>query len=337
MPPLFKASLINPPDSDPGVYVQVSHARRAFLFDLGELHGLTSKELVKVDYVFVSHTHMDHFIGFDHLLRLLLGRNKKLHIFGPPGFNSCLAGKLSAYTWNLVGNYQDALEIISNEIHENKIIRAVFSCYNGFSHTPLNESALNGSRILELPGFSVNAALLDHGIESVAYALSTPCSININKAALDAAGLRPGPWLSSFKQSLLAGAIPDESFMIPGEFTKDGIKRRYSFSELESLIVIKSKGRKIAYIADTAYTHHNIVKMTQLAKGADHLFIESAFLEKDKTIAESKRHLTAYQAGKIARMAGVKRFTLFHYSPRYHETEHGKFRAEAEAGFQDKS
>src|SRR5947209_17269087 len=29
----------------------------------------------RLEYVFVSHAHVDHFIGFDHLLRLLIGRD----------------------------------------------------------------------------------------------------------------------------------------------------------------------------------------------------------------------------------------------------------------------
>ena len=37
-----------------------------------------------------------------------------------------------------------------------------------------------------------------------------------------------------------------------------------------------------------------------LAKDSDQLFIEAAFLEKDKDIARQKQHLTAWQAGTLA-------------------------------------
>ena len=63
-------------------------------------------------------------------------------------------------------------------------------------------------------------------------------------------------------------------------------------------------------------------KIVELAENADHLFIEAAFLEKDKDIAEKKCHLTAWQAGSIAGKAGVKLFTPFHFSPRYKGLEH---------------
>jgi ribonuclease Z len=67
---MYNAALINDPFGDPGVYVECKYRREAVLFDLGDLHLLPPRKLLKIDYIFVSHTHMDHFIGFDHLLRL---------------------------------------------------------------------------------------------------------------------------------------------------------------------------------------------------------------------------------------------------------------------------
>jgi ribonuclease Z len=56
-----------------------------------------------------------------------------------------------------------------------------------------------------------------------------------------------------------------------------------------------------------------------LAKDSDHLFIEAAFLDRDKDTARKKYHLTAKEAGDLAGKAGAKQFTLFHFSPRYSE------------------
>ena len=79
----IKPALINDPFGDPGLVVNFLLQKRALLFDLGDLSMLSNGTLLKVSHVFVSHTHIDHFIGFDRLLRTLFGHEKTLTIFGP--------------------------------------------------------------------------------------------------------------------------------------------------------------------------------------------------------------------------------------------------------------
>ena len=63
--------------------VEFLYQQRALQFDLGDLSSITNSELLKISHVFISHTHIDHFIGFDRLLRTVFGRAKTLTIFGP--------------------------------------------------------------------------------------------------------------------------------------------------------------------------------------------------------------------------------------------------------------
>ena len=47
-------------------------------------------------------------------------------------------------------------------------------------------------------------------------------------------------------------------------------------------------------------------------------FCETAFLEEDRDRARERYHLTAYQAGELAKSGKVKELVPFHFSPRYH-------------------
>jgi len=102
----FDPHLVNLPFGDPGVYVDLVFERRALLFDLGDLRPLSPRKLLRVTDAFVTHRHMDHFAGFDDLLRCFVGREKRLNIYGPSGMIDAVEHKLKAYSWNLIAGYQ---------------------------------------------------------------------------------------------------------------------------------------------------------------------------------------------------------------------------------------
>ncbi|MCA1406306.1 hypothetical protein I6F26_17940 [Ensifer sp. IC3342] len=70
-------------------------------------------------------------------------------------------------------------------------------------------------------------------------------------------------------------------------------------------------------LRNLAFTDANVSRLLALASGSDYLFVEGCFLDEDKAIAASKRHLTALQAGSIAAAARVARSVPMHFSPRY--------------------
>ncbi|HXE97212.1 MAG TPA: MBL fold metallo-hydrolase, partial [Dongiaceae bacterium] len=65
----------------------------------------------------------------------------------------------------------------------------------------------------------------------------------------------------------------------------------------------------------------NAARIVALARDADYLFIEATFLEEDRERIGERYHLTARQAGLLAREAGVARAIPFHFSPRYQGLE----------------
>ncbi len=115
---------------DPGLYIHLRLEGRAIVFDLGQNEALSATEMLRVSHVFVSHCHMDHFFGFDRLLRMFLARDKTLHLFGPPGIIECVAGKLRGYTWNLVDGYSFAIEV--TQVGRETMQRTRFQAGAGF-------------------------------------------------------------------------------------------------------------------------------------------------------------------------------------------------------------
>jgi hypothetical protein len=57
--------------------------------------------VLRVSHVLVTYRQMDHFAGFDRMLRFALYRSGILSVLGPPGIMDGIAAKLQAYTWNL--------------------------------------------------------------------------------------------------------------------------------------------------------------------------------------------------------------------------------------------
>jgi len=79
----------------------------------------------------------------------------------------------------------------------------------------------------------------------------------------------------------------------------------------------KRSGRKFSYVTDTLYTP----SIAKEVRGSDLLICEGMFSNDVEDQAKEKKHMTARQAGIIARDASVKKMGLIHYSPRYTDNE----------------
>jgi ribonuclease Z len=320
MRPSFLPRLVNGPFEDPGLYIPFLYEKRAVIFDLGDVLSLSARDILKISHVFITHTHMDHFIGFDRLLRLVLGRNKDIYIYGPENFIKNIEGKLGGYSWNLVKNYTNLLVLHVIEVHDDHLVKKDYICQNGF--IPASKTAKQSFKglLLKEPSFSVFTQILDHSIPCLGFTLNERFHVNIMKDAVADLGLEIGPWLAGFKQALFNHQDPDSEFEV--NYGKKQHKKKFILGDLAKQIALITPGQKISYIADVGYNKSNIQKIVELVKDSDHLFIEASFLEKDKDVAEIKCHLTARQAGLIAGKAKVKQLTPFHFSPRYQGQGH---------------
>ena len=333
MKPLFHPVLINGPFNDPGLYIDFLFERRAILFDMGDLSHLPPRKLLRVSHIFVSHTHVDHFIGFDQLVRICLGRDKSLHLYGPPGFVDQVWHRLAGYTWNLVQNYPTDFTVIAAEVSpDGKGIVGEFHCRKGFSPEQIRSETFHEGVLHEEETFRVRSVFLDHRIPCLAFALEEKSHVNIMKNRLAEMGLPVGPWLTELKHAVLQEEPDNFLFRVWWREKKDVVERHIPLGELKRDILRIVPGQKIAYVTDAVYTSGNAEKIVALAQGADYLFIESTFLQDESQRAAERKHLTALQAGFLAREARATRVIPFHFSPKYTGKEE-MLRSEAEEAF----
>jgi ribonuclease Z len=311
MRPNLHPSLVNGRFGDPALFVEVLHRRDALLFDMGDLSALSARDLLRIGHVFVSHMHIDHFIGFDALLRVNVGREKLIRIAGPEGLCDRLHHKLQGYAWDLAHRYPTDLVFVGTDLAEGGPLRSArFHFKEGFGwrDEPCASWPLDAGE-----GLQVSAVVLEHHGPCIGYALSEPAHANVWANRLGEVGLAPGGWLKALKQAVLGNASDDCAISMP-----DG--RSLPLGTLRHLVSITA-GQKIAYVTDVADTPANRRAIVALGRGADTLFIEARFAGRDAEQAHDRAHLTTRAAGQIARAAQVRSVEPFHFSPRYEGEE----------------
>lgn len=319
MRPIFQAELVNRAFGDPGLYIDLKFSKRALLFDIGDVTQLSTRKLLRISDVFVSHTHMDHFAGFDHLLRVCLGRDTGVRIYGPPHFVDQLEHKLAAYTWNLVENYATDFVVIAHELHPDaRVHRAQFRSRHRFEREPLPDAAAHDGILLEDQQFKVRARMLDHhGIPSMAFSFEEGTHINVWKNRLDELGLPTGPWLTQLKQKVREAAADDTPIRVHWRTREGSRDETFELGRLKRDVLEFVPGQRVCYVTDVAGHRQNTQALIEFLRDTDLLFIEAVFLHADLEHAEKKAHLTAQQSGAIARSAGARIAVPFHFSPRY--------------------
>lgn len=311
---------------DPALWVDLTDEGKSVLVDLGDLRTVPNRRLLRVDRVVVTHTHMDHFVGFDHLLRVVLGRERELVVTGPAGFLGHVQGKIAAYTWNLIEEYP--LRIVAEEIDGGLVRALAFSGRGGMRPEPLPDRPFHGT-VHGQRELTIHATTLDHGTPVLAVALRESEHLSVNKDRLERLGLSPGPWLSELKQVVRRGGFEGQAIEAD---TVAGGRQGFRAGDLAAELLLRTPGQTLAYVTDLRWTEENRSRVVELASGVDLLICEAAFLHADEALARARSHLTARQAGELAREAGAKRLAPFHFSARYQGRE-SELVAEASASF----
>jgi ribonuclease Z len=317
---LLEPLLVNEPFSDPGLYVDLHDEGRALLFDLGDITALPPRKLLRISHVFVSHTHMDHFCGFDQMLRVVLGRKDSIVLFGGPGFIAQVEHKLRAYTWNVVYRYAVALVLDVREIGtDGRGQRARFSSRNAFAREPGADFDCPDRVLHDEVLLRVRGCFVDHETPCLAFAIEEKPRPRVAKDRLATLGVTTGAWLRELKLAILSGAPDTTPIDVRWRDRTGEHAMTRSVGELSKIMLDTSSGRRIGYVTDLRFSDENLHALGSLLNDVDQLFIESVFLHADRAHAARKNHLTARQAGWIARQLGARSVVPFHFSSRYRQ------------------
>jgi ribonuclease Z len=317
MRPRFEPRLVNDPFGDPGLYVDFRDERRALLFDFGDVSALPPRKLLRISYAFISHTHVDHFVGFDHWLRVVLGRKLHATLTGGPGLIERVEHKFAAYTWNVVHRYEVPLTVTVREVHPDGAGReASFCSRNRFAREDGEPWMPQGDLVYSDEAFRVRGRFLDHEIPCLAFALEEATHVNVWKNRLAEWGLATGPWLRDARRAIALGAPDETPIAITWHDRSGAHAHSRTLGELRPAFELVP-GRRIGYVTDLRYTEANVQALEDLLAGVDLLFIESVFMQSEADHAARKNHLTAQQAGAIARRVGARAVVPLHFSPRY--------------------
>ncbi|MCB9682057.1 MAG: ribonuclease Z [Alphaproteobacteria bacterium] len=140
--------------------------------------------------------------------------------------------------------------------------------------------------------FTLHTAPLVHSAPAWGYRIEEPDGWSVDAARADAAGVR-GPAIGQLKRD--------------GAVTIDGRTVR-----IEDVATVR-RGQKLAFVMDTRPCDAAVA----LAADADLLICESTFLDSEAAEAHAYGHMTAADAGRLARDAGCRRLLLTHFSQRY--------------------
>lgn len=275
------------------------------LFDLGTLDHLSNRELLKIKHIFVSHTHIDHFIGFDRLLRVHLPHFKKLSLYGPPGFIEQVSYKLKGYTWNLLSPAQ--IEWTVYEAHPGKKVHALLSSDRQFE---IGERVTGHGPLYQGEDLTIiEAQALDHGIPSMAYRYLGPKRYGVKKDALKALGLTPGPWIKNMQKKLARAEDPSTVWVERDLQLKKEILLEEVFYEKPRIAV--------GYVTDAVFSKENVMALQKAFSPLETLICEASFRDDDFKRAHDKKHLTTRQAALIAALLKASRLEVFHISNIY--------------------
>ncbi|WP_108867763.1 peptidase [Aquimarina aquimarini] len=301
---MFDVVLKSKPNEDICFLIKAENHSFNYICECGEASDLTVKECQNTNALFISHTHIDHFINFDTILRHQIGIQRRVVICGPKGITDQIQKRIQSYCWNLID--KDAIVYEIREIlSENSIKRTELN-------PPLwNQVALetiDQNTVYENELFEVTCTILNHKTDSIAYLFQERNTTKINLQNTDFTG---GVWVRELKYAY-------ENSELDRLITID--HKTYKATELFYLMSIKP-GQKLGFVMDHAASETNHEKIITIFKNADRVYIESFYKSQDQELAIKNHHSYSSESGRLMKLCNVTEAIPVHFSRKYSDEE----------------
>ncbi len=284
--PYFFAGLLD----DPVLLLKVRPLGRSLLFDCGRIHHLAKRVIRNLDAVFISHAHMDHFMGVDTLVRHVHVSPKTLDLFGPPGIAERLEKKLQGYDWNLAEPYWCRLRV--SEVFPDHLRQSLFEGAKGFHRRPLGQLPREDRIIYRNPYMRVEAELCDHRIAVLAFKITEYPAFTPDMAKVRGLNLPTGPWLNVLKKAYHQNALSQTRIQVPTHREDGATVLEYrDAAPLYDAIRTETRCSSVGYLTDVGLTEENSEKISSFFREVTLLISECAFLAEDQEKARASWHL----------------------------------------------
>lgn len=271
---------------DPLLYVKIRPSGRGLLFDAGRMQHVAKRVLKSLDAVFVSHAHMDHFMGLAALTRSMHVSSRRLRLYGPPGVLDRLGHLLAAFDWNLAEDWWGGW--LAHAVGERTMAACLFDGRAGFAAGPVEHRQLADGWIYRNTFLRVRALLFDHKIPVLGFWLEERPGFGVDLEEARRLGLPPGDWIDRLRLLVREGDW-DQPVGLP--VAVDGLGMTPSAGRLYRVVGAPRRPATLVYLTDFGMTEENLARLATLPRRPALLVCECAFLREEKAQARRSMHL----------------------------------------------
>jgi ribonuclease Z len=300
---MFKVEIKSDIDEDICILIKVENHSYNYICECGEARKLGVKDCQNTNAIFLSHTHIDHFVNFDTILRHQIGVQRTVTIVGPKGIINQVQNRIKSYCWNLIEEGSICYEVREilgpSEFRSIQLKPPFWEIEAEKKHT--------SDHVFTEKDFHVEFEILDHKTDSISYLFKGKDKVKIELPN----DLKGGKWVRALKTAYEEN---DTQRLI--SLGEDQIKSE----DLFQLINVQ-KGKRLGIIMDHAANKSNHDLIVNRFVNCDTVFIESFYKDEDKEFAEKNFHSYASESGKIMMKANVKEAIPVHFSRKYEKNE----------------